>query len=227
MPVFGKESRFRKKTEKRRQQFLGKDVVARGVKLKRSYKKRFIDVFEMTFLSTIETCFPQIFGKRFSGRDFIEERHRLMGRPVVVLDFGCGTAVTIEQVADKYGEKVAAYGSSIGADERWANVKNVKLIQATQKGILRYLKNNSIDLIYSHLGLGYLFPSEPDSKKTIPGGVAYIKKLLEKVSENGKIVFDLYDLDDKKILAELKKQLGTEATIIQTEQPPLVLEKFQ
>ena len=79
-----------------------------------------------------------------------------------------------------FGEKVDAIGFSNIAFPNWAKEKNARLIQATKEDLLKYVKNNSLDLIFSHLGLTFVKDQN------------YILKLAVKLKPGGILVSDGY-----------------------------------
>ena len=103
----------------------------------------------------------------------------------MILDWGCGNARAASEFAKKYGEKAKVYGYSKDSYKEWEKIDNVKIIQETKEDLFRYLKPNSVDLIYSYLGLRHVPGVLTGGKK----GREYLDALLEKVSPGGKIVF--------------------------------------
>lgn len=201
MPVFGKGRKNRERV-----QFIGKETV-RAESGKRAYLKKAFYAFTKTSAFSIKNQFSPLFEKN----GFIMERFMGKRKPVVVLDWGCGKARAIEKIASQYKGTINAYGFSKDSYGQWSKIKNVKLIHATKEDLLRYLKNDSVDVIYSWLGLDYLFPLE--KKPAFQEGTQYIKKLLQKVSKGGKIAFNCPLFVGKQTEAALEKALEGKAEI--------------
>ncbi|MCX6802763.1 MAG: class I SAM-dependent methyltransferase [Candidatus Diapherotrites archaeon] len=106
-------------------------------------------------------------------------------RPVVVLDWGCGRGVATEEIAKKFGRAVRVYGFADIAHDEWAKSRNVKYIHGVAEDLSRYLKNGSVDLLYSHTGLWHLSNEFP----------ANLAKLLPKLAVGGKLVTDIGNLE--------------------------------
>ncbi|MDD5148012.1 MAG: hypothetical protein PHH08_00940 [Candidatus ainarchaeum sp.] len=191
MPVFGKGRKHgrivlgKRRGNREPKQLLGKQV-ARSLSGFRAFVPRQKWNIEHTSFGSIkEFYFTPLFGEN----GFISRRYMEKKRPLVVLDWGCGAGDAISGLASEYRRKVRAYGFAKDIHENWAKIKNVKLIGQTKEGLLRMLKDNSVDLIYSTLGLGYLF-REMGEEVTIEEGTDYVAKLFEKVAPGGKLVFE-------------------------------------
>ena len=217
MPVFGKgresgRTVLGKKRESRaRQKFINREVSRKRQGKKRLYGHTEYWTDTRCSFAEISIRFPMIFGDLKRDSYFIEERFRKTRKPVVVLDWGCGEGLAISQLAGKYGKKVNAYGFSKDSFENWTKIRNAKLIHATKEDLLQYLKDNSVDLVYSHIGLKYLFPNGYRSFVPVEEGVEYLRKLLKKVSPGGKIVFDAEQ--SSVIIEKLKQALGKKAKV--------------
>ncbi len=182
MPVFGKERKGRERTN-----LLEKEII-RPCEEKRKYKKRCWYIHTRGSAKRLKSCFPLL----FKGKDFIQERFDKNGRPVIVLDWGCGRGNAIAGFAKEYGSKIKAYGFSKDSYKEWQKIDAVKLIHSTDKDLLRYLKNDSVDLIYSRFGLYLLFLSSSLlSSSKHKNTNKYIKELLKKVKKGGKIAFNI------------------------------------
>ncbi len=205
MPVFGKGRK-----ERERRNFLKKEV-RRDSKGKREYGLKTPYIFVNRSAKTIRKMFPLLFGKD----GFVEQRFEENQRPVVVLDWGCGKGRAIKEFANDYGEKVRAYGFSKDSYKQWKGIEGVKLIHETKEGLLRFLKNDSVDLIYSNFGLSFLFPTFKFQAKRrhVEKGVEYIEKLLQRVSKGGKIAFEESYTMGKRVRAILKSELAGKAEI--------------
>lgn len=174
MAVFGKGRTGNPNRMSRLKPFVGREVG--HVNGRRKLFSRNSYVFEQTSFGTISTHFGGLFHPE-SG--FIAKRFAQTGQPVRVLDWGCGKAVAIQALAEKFGSKVEAYGFSKDSYRSWKVVENAKLIHATADGLLRYIKPGSMDLIYSYLGLYHHHPAP------------YISKLVTRLRPGGKLVFDM------------------------------------
>ncbi|MBI2529574.1 MAG: methyltransferase domain-containing protein [Candidatus Diapherotrites archaeon] len=91
----------------------------------------------------------------FDLRGDIAKRIKSGQRPNV-LDWGCGNGRAIKRLGRKFNGRINAYGYSDMLYKGWQKEKNVKYIHATKEDMLRYFKNSSLDIIYSHIGLFYL-----------------------------------------------------------------------
>jgi SAM-dependent methyltransferase len=114
-------------------------------------------------------------------------RKRIMAirpRPIVVLDWGCGRGTAAEELAKKFGRSVKVYGFANIAHSEWAESRDVKYIHGVAQDLPRYLKNGSVDLLYSHTGLEHLSAEFP----------VHVAKLLPKLTVGGKLVTDIGNL---------------------------------
>ena len=137
-----------------RKTLLEKEIIRPGEE-KRKYRKRGWYIRTRSSSKRLRSYFPLL----FKGKDFIQERFDKKGEPVIVLDWGCGRGNTITGFAKEYDSKIKAYGFSKDSYKEWQKIDNVKLIHSTDMNLLRYLKNNSVDLIYSRFGLYHMFLS--------------------------------------------------------------------
>ncbi len=79
---------------------------------------------------------------------------------------------------EKFGENVAVYGYSDCSYKEWRNNRWVKFVHAPTEDSLRYFKDNSLDMVFSHLGLVHL-------EKKLP---AYLEGLAKKLKVGGRII---------------------------------------
>lgn len=203
MPVFGKASKARSRTREKRRQFIEKAIYRERGSKRRYYGERVKWGVENSSMEKIETMLPLI----FEEGNFIEERFRQKKKPVVVLDWGCGNGLAIKQFAKKYGKKIRAYGFAKDSYKEWLKTRSVKFIHATANDLLRYLKDDSVDLVYSYLGLRFMFGTT--SKSAMQKGISYTKKLLKKIKPGGKIVLYMpisEEGENRFILASLRKK---------------------
>ena len=205
MPVFGKG-----RTERERERFLEKKVY-RQVGKQRYRKRKKWNLEGTSFNWVAEIGFPRIFSSLLGERNFIEMRFREKSRPLVVIDWGCGNGRAIKELAEKYKGKVYAYGYSGDSYTEWGGNQNVKFIHATKEDLLRYVKDSSVDLIYSHLGLDYLFGKRLSAKTQ--EAIDYIAKLVPKLSKGGIACFGIGITAEDKIIVALQHALGKRATV--------------
>ncbi|MFH1234211.1 MAG: methyltransferase domain-containing protein [Candidatus Diapherotrites archaeon] len=175
MPVFRKGRISAAKAK-----LLRKEVVRAGGK--RVYRKRKKWPIKDTPFKKIKQQFPLVFCPLGERGTFIDERVRETGRPAIVVDWGCGKGRAAGELAKEYGDKARVYGYSKDSYPEWRDIDGVKFIHSTKEDLLRYLKDGSVDLIYSYIGLEYLFA-------TLDICPPHIEQLLSKLSEGGKIVF--------------------------------------
>lgn len=173
MPVYGKNPPRKKKPGR----ILESNIRVMKLRGKRFYFKDFKWPNENTKLAEVEKNL--MFGLR---RD-IAKRIK-SGQKPNVLEWGCGTGRAIGWLGRRYNGRINAYGYSDMVYKGWQNKKYVKFIHATKEDLLRYFKNNSIDVIYSHLGLRYLDTELP----------SYIRTLLPKLRVGGILLSEIPQL---------------------------------
>ncbi|MFH1234449.1 MAG: class I SAM-dependent methyltransferase [Candidatus Diapherotrites archaeon] len=130
-------------------------------------------------------------------RDIRKRIRAVRPRPAVVLEWGCGKGTTAEEIAKKFGQRVRVYGFSDTAYKEWGNSQNVKYIHGIAQDLPRYVKNGSVDLIYSSIGLLHLPPKAFQSN---------LAQLLSKLAAGGKIVTDIGNL--KYYADPIQKTIG-------------------
>jgi SAM-dependent methyltransferase len=172
MPVFGK-GRSKKSNAGKSLKDLHV-VERRWGSCKRSYRREDKWVNVSTGLAEIEKVLD------FPLGDEIKKIAASKGR-AVVLDWGCGTGKAGTEIAQRFGGKVSVYGCSDVAYKEWAKNEKVKFVQATEQDSLRYFKDGSFDLIYSHFGLIHVGS----------GFGQYLESILPKLSVGGKLVTDI------------------------------------
>lgn len=106
----------------------------------------------------------------------------------VVVDWGCGKGAAIAELVAQI-PKSRGYGFSGDSFREWNEIlngnkakkikpaTNVTFIHADANDFFRYFRNNSIDVLYSHLGLEHL-----DNQ------LEYLKRLISKLKKGGIIV---------------------------------------
>lgn len=185
MPVFGK-GRASAKRQSSLRSYVGREAFEKSNQVHYGPKDRFL--LEGSSLRKVRGYFRGLFG----DNDFIQQRYAQSGKPVVVLDWGCGQGQAIEEVGKHFGERVRAYGFSKDSHKEWKRATHAKLILNTADRMLRYFKPGSIDLIYSHFGLYHYHPAP------------YLVKLVTRLKPGGKIVFNL---DSGKQYQEMVRKL--------------------
>ncbi len=126
----------------------------------------------------LTTTLSQI--KEASGFDLLKEISSRVktGKSVFVFDWGCGDGTAATQIAKRFGDKVEVIGCSDIAFKEWIGNDKVRFIHETKEGTLRYIKNNSMDFIFSHQGLYHLSTNMQD----------YVNKLVLKLRPKGKLL---------------------------------------
>jgi hypothetical protein len=97
-----------------------------------------------------------------------------------IVDWGCGKGVAITQLSDKF-PKARCYGYSREFHPQWTKNDSVKFIHAPSGELARYLKDGSVDLIYSYLGMGHMKDEEQTTE---------IEKLIPKLKHGGCMLID-------------------------------------
>ncbi len=164
-----------------------------------------------TSLNEIRQLFHLLFSpkKPFS----IPRQLKIRQRPLVVVDWGCGTGRAISSLAIKFKENVHAYGFSKDSYKEWEDVREAKLIHAPAEDFFRYFKDESIDALYSHLGLVHMAPLGFDVDYGLrTKAIDYIAKVFRKISRGGLIAFDAPA--SGFFIEDLENRLGKQAKII-------------
>ena len=139
------------------------------------------------------------FNRIFSADDFLKQRAKALHRLQVVVDWGCGNGETLRGIAKEYGSQIRPIGFASESFPEWEPpakthaVNEPVFIQGTAGDFPRIFKKNTVDLIYSHLGIQYLFrPFHPGRKNrvNVSRGVNSLKRIIPALSTGGKIVFD-------------------------------------
>jgi len=76
------------------------------------------------------------------------------------------------------------------------------------------VKDGSVDLIYSHLGLDHLFGQRLSAKTQ--KAIDYVAKLVPKLSKGGIVCFGIGIMAEDKIIVTLQQALGKRATVFRT-----------
>jgi hypothetical protein len=98
----------------------------------------------------------------------------------VIIDWGCGRGTTVTELSGRF-PKARCYGYSREYHPQWAGNESVKFIHAPSGELARYLKDESVDLIYSYLGMGHMRGQEQ---------AAEIGKLIPKLKRGGCMLID-------------------------------------
>ena len=185
MPVFGKGR-------------LGKRVVKRQIlrisELSgRRSTRRYLPQEKYRVVATPLREIRQLFHLLFSPKKpfSIQRQLKMRQRPLVVVDWGCGTGRAISSLAIKFKENVHAFGFSKDSYKEWEEVREAKLIHAPEEDFFRYFKDESIDALYSHLGLVHLAPLGFDADYGLMAkAIDYIARVFRKISRGGVMAFD-------------------------------------
>lgn len=119
----------------------------------------------------------------------VEHLSRTRKGLIRVLDWGCGSGLALNQLVSRIeGRRIAAYGYDNQSHRSWLRNPRVKFIQEDATQLLRYLKRNSMDLIFSHHGLYHLFKSNP------AGATAYMIELAQRLRGGGMLITNFKQL---------------------------------
>jgi hypothetical protein len=98
----------------------------------------------------------------------------------VVVDWGCGNGAMVTELKGAF-PKARCYGYSREYHHQWDKNESAKFIHAAAGDFARYLKDGSVDLIYSYLGLGHMKADEQARE---------IGKLIPKLKHGGYMLID-------------------------------------
>lgn len=207
MPVYGKKSIARRNVEKKfhnssffrrkkprlylNRQFLQpRRITSKIGKGKRELFDAGGWLFNSARLSTVERHVG------FKIGEHVQELSRQIQSPVIV-DWGCGDGRSISEIS-KLAPSARCYGFSNQYYAKWKKNEAVKFIHADTGDFFRYFKDNSINLIYTRLGLVHLLGK--------PFATNYMTKLIAKLSIEGKLILDYCPRETKKELLALESQ---------------------
>ncbi len=77
------------------------------------------------------------------------------GKKAVIVEFGPGEGRAIHQASIESKGRAEFFGYADLADKKWVGHNKVKYIQDAAEGFRRHFKENSIDFLFSHLGLAH------------------------------------------------------------------------
>ena len=125
----------------------------------------------------------------FPIREFIKNKYAAGNNKPVVVDWGCGSGCAIQQIARQI-PKAKCIGFSEKRYLEWNKHSDAEFIQAVEKDFFRYFKDNSIDFLFSHLGIEHLKNPAEYVQKIIPklkvgGTIALMPSLEEKIRLSG------------------------------------------
>ncbi len=183
MPIYG----FRRRTRNRTvYPALGQRLVI-DVKPtpKRKVRKHYYAARKWTERNNTYSTIVQKMG--FSPIAFARRRTKETGKPVVILDWGCGNGRAIQRIAGE-GNYVKCYGYGKDSYPEWNNPSRVQFIQESSERAMRYFTRlGGIDLIYSHWGLTHIGGKHTPSVGT-PILIHHLKQLVSSLKIGGKIV---------------------------------------
>jgi trans-aconitate methyltransferase len=194
MPVFGKG-----RSRRTREEFLEQEVTRISNSAPRQYLSQIGWTHEQTSLLKVEQYLV------FPIRRFVSARFRRLKRPIVVLDWGCGTGESIRALQKGSGKKIRTYGFAKESHQEWTNDPNTKYIHSTAEDLLRYVRKNSVDLIYSHLGMSHL----PTYSNMLPS-FEHLRLLAERLTVGGMLVWNPGAVITRTTAQELENFLGKE-----------------
>ncbi|MDD3086127.1 MAG: hypothetical protein PHY04_01420 [Candidatus ainarchaeum sp.] len=96
-------------------------------------------------------------------------------RVAVIVEFGPGKGEAINQASRELKGKAKFFGFGDCADKAWIKHKSVKYIQEVEQSFRKYFPENSIDFLFSHMGLAHAQNFDSALRNTLPclrvGGV--------------------------------------------------------
>lgn len=130
-----------------------------------------------------------------------------LGDGAVVVDWGCGEGNTIKQIS-RYCPGATCYGFSREFYKKWIWRKSnaLKFIHSEGEDFDRYFKDRSIDFLYSNFGLHYLDTDHNTGRRSLSNYI--IKKIIPKLSDRGRIVFDFSKNYNLSSIGRLRKLDG-------------------
>ena len=97
--------------------------------------------------------------------------------PPVILDWGCGRGTALTEIAKLFPES-RCYGFSAEFYDDWRSNESATFIHAVREDLPRYLKDNSVAVIFSHVGMTRLGNDE---------FLDELDKILPKLKRGGKM----------------------------------------
>lgn len=96
-------------------------------------------------------------------------------RKAIIIEFGPGKGAAIDQASKEVRGKAKFFGFGDCADNAWVGHKKVNYIQATAEEFRNYFLKNSVDALFSHMGLAHATNFDLTLKEILPclrtGGV--------------------------------------------------------
>ena len=146
------------------------------------------------------------------SRLITERRDSGIARPVVV-DWGCGKGPAIVSVAERFPD-ADCIGYSRESYPEWGVRTNARFVQAPTGSLHRYLKDGSVDIIYSYEGIMHMQMGEfPGGGK--PERLKEVESLIWKLKHGGEMwIHNIGAVDrdwgSSRLLDELKKRKDIE-----------------
>jgi hypothetical protein len=100
----------------------------------------------------------------------------------VVVEWGCGDGTAIEELAERFPQ-ARCYGYAREHYKKWDNSTSVKYIHAPTGELRRYLKDETVDVVYSRMAMGYLQRNPEVYHREIEG-------LIPKLKHGGSMILD-------------------------------------
>lgn len=159
------------------------------------------------FHSRLATAEAQL---SFPIQQWLTRRVEQTRAPATVLDWGCGAGETINELARKT-PGIMTYGYDHKHYRSWTRNPRVAFIQESPYRMLRFIKNRSMDLIYSNFGLIH-FLTTLDTPKMVD----YIESLSQKLKTEGVMVMHYPSMNRienqffKKMIRERLREMTVE-----------------
>lgn len=119
---------------------------------------------------------------RFSIPAFVSMRRKQNpNQKIRILDWGCGTGQAAHEIAQSFGGACDVIGYSKDHYNEWTKRNGVRFIQATAEQLPRYIRKETVDLIFSDMGLMHVNPIDYPNR---------IPELLQMLRQGGILVFN-------------------------------------
>ncbi len=127
-------------------------------------------------------------------------------KPIVILDWGAGTAnglIGLKYWLDSQGIPYQIFGVSHDYYEEWEKAPDaVNLILDDGTNLGRYFEKNSIDLIYSSLGLKHLIERNTTYRKEAGNADRHMRELIGMLTPGGIIKLENFTIEALENLSE-------------------------